>query len=202
MTGALVALVSLIHRYYVRTGKRVERLDRLAQSAQMMAATVEPTAAEPQYDPQAKTAILLVSGYNGLGVHAVLNIIRFFGPTFRNFAFMCVGVVDAGNFKGTSEVERLNEHVRAQLDRYTALMRQHGLYAEGFAAVGNDIVDEVEKLAPHILKRFPQAVFFAGQVIFPKESFFTRILHNNIVFAVQRRLYRQGIPFVILPVRA
>ena len=34
-----------------------------------------------------------------------------------------------------------------------------------------------------------------------KETFFNRMLHNNIVFAIQKRLYRQGVPFVILPFR-
>jgi hypothetical protein len=29
----------------------------------------------------------------------------------------------------------------------------------------------------------------------------SRLLHNNLVFALQRRLYHQGAPFIILPVR-
>jgi hypothetical protein len=51
------------------------------------------------------------------------------------------------------------------------------------------------------VERFPQAVFFMGQLVFPEESFLSRLFHNNVVFAVQRRLYHLGIPFIIMPVR-
>ena len=37
--------------------------------------------------------------------------------------------------------------------------------------------------------------------IFEKETIFTKWLHNFIVFAIQRRFYNKGIPFVILPIR-
>ncbi len=36
---------------------------------------------------------------------------------------------------------------------------------------------------------------------FRKEGFWTRLLHNNVVFAIQRRLYLRGLPFMVLPVR-
>jgi hypothetical protein len=38
-------------------------------------------------------------------------------------------------------------------------------------------------------------------LVFPEDSFATRLLHNYVVFSVQRRFYRLGVPFVILPVR-
>ena len=40
-----------------------------------------------------------------------------------------------------------------------------------------------------------------GQIVFPEESMFSKWLHNYTVFAVQRRLYLESIPVVILPVR-
>ena len=69
--------------------------------------------------------------------------------------------------------------------------------------VPNDcyLIDEIEKLSPMILERFPGAVFFGGQLVFPQESLLTHWLHNHTVFALQRKLYQQGVPFVILPIR-
>jgi hypothetical protein len=29
----------------------------------------------------------------------------------------------------------------------------------------------------------------------------TRLLHNYVIFALQRQLYRMGLPFIIMPVR-
>ena len=34
-----------------------------------------------------------------------------------------------------------------------------------------------------------------------KETFVTRLLHNYVIFALQRQLYRMGLPFIIMPVR-
>jgi hypothetical protein len=44
-------------------------------------------------------------------------------------------------------------------------------------------------------------VFFGGQVVFPRETFFTRLLHNALVFSAQQRFYRLGYLFLILPIR-
>ena len=78
---------------------------------------------------------------------------------------------------------------------------EHGYYGEGISALSHDVVEGSAQLAPKIMERFPQSVFFMGQLVFPEESFFSRLLHNNTVFAVQRRLYHLGIPFIIMPVR-
>jgi hypothetical protein len=120
---------------------------------------------------------------------------------FKNFVFVSVGVVDAGNFKGSAEVERLDEHVKAQAGKYAELMLNEGYYAEVATSVGTDIAEEVAKIAGEVTARFPQSIFFAGQLVFEHESFFTRLLHNNIVFAIQRRLYSREAPFVVLPFR-
>jgi len=82
-----------------------------------------------------------------------------------------------------------------------SFMRRHGYHAEGRWSIGTDIVEEVAKTAPNLLEKYPGAVFFGGQLVFPEDSFMTRLLHNYVVFSVQRQLYRLGIPFVILPVR-
>jgi hypothetical protein len=50
------------------------------------------------------------------------------------------------------------------------------------------------------LNKYPEAVFFASQIVFPSETIFTRWLHNYTVFALQRIFYKKGHPFVLLPV--
>ena len=152
-------------------------------------------------DPIAKTAVILVNGYNGLGMHTLLGIHRMFSGEFKNIIFVQVGMVDAGVFKGAEEMEALKTHIQADLDRYVNFVRSRGLYAEGVSSVGVDVVEEVVRLTPELRRRFPKAIFFGGQLVFPDDTFFTRLLHNHIVFAVQRQLYRQGVAFVIMPIR-
>jgi amino acid transporter len=206
ITGTLVLLATVIRRHYRATLVLLHRLNSLVAAVEssngsMLPGAQENLGQEPVFDPKAKTAVLVVNGFNGMGLHTLFGIIRLFGGTFKNFIFVEVGIVDAGNFKGVHEVENLESNVKSDMKRYVDFMRKNGFYAEGLSVVGVDVVEEVNQIAAGILKRFPNAVFFGGQLIFPKDSFILRFLHNYTVFALQKRLYRQGIPFVILPIR-
>jgi hypothetical protein len=186
--------------------QQLRRLDELAQRAELYirqggAPEAQGAGEKPAFNPRAKTAVLLVSGFNGTGLHTLLAIMRIFGDQFRNFVFLQIGQLDVGNFKGPQEVERLQASVQDSLNRYVQLMNREGFYAEGIGEIGVDVVDEVVRLVPSIIARYPGAVFFGGKLLFLKETVFDLLLHNQIVFSVQRRLQQQGVPFVILPLR-
>jgi amino acid transporter len=205
LTGTLVGLAFLTQRHYRNTFKLLHRLDELVKVAEPSG----PEFSRPgpdrdlkvKYDPQDKTAIMLVNGFNGLGLHTLFSVIRLFGGTFRNFVFVQVGVADAGSFKGVEEVTHLKAEVKKDLDRYVSYMRRHGYYAAGYTSFGTDVVDEVDRIMPEILERFPNAILFGGQLVFPKTTFLSNVFHNYTIFAVQRRFYSKGIPVVVLPIR-
>ncbi len=206
LTGTLVVIALLTQRHYRNTFQILRRLDELVNVAEASCPAFPgeqgtDTELNVKYDPQDKTAILLVNGFNGLGLHTLFSIIRLFGGTFKNFVFIQVGVVDAGNFKGAEEVSHMKAEVRKELDRYVHYMRCHGYYAAGYASFGNDVVEEIAHLTPQILERFPNAILFGGQLVFPKTTVLSGVFHNYTIFAVQRRFYNQGIPVVILPIR-
>ena len=206
LTGTLVGIALLTKRHYHNTYKLLHRLDELVNVAEASCPTI-PQGVAPEketkikYDPQDKTAILLVNGFNGLGLHTLFSIIRLFGGTFKNFVFIQVGTVDAGNFKGIEEVAHMKAEVKKELDRYVNYMRCHGYYASAYSSFGTDVVDEIAALTPRILERFPNAILFGGQLVFPTTSFLSGVFHNHTIFAVQRRFYSEGIPVVILPIR-
>jgi amino acid transporter len=206
LTGTLVGIALLTKRHYRNTFQVLRRLDELVKAAEptepaFHAAGSPDRESNVKYEPHDKTAVLLVNGFNGLGLHTLFSIIRLFGSTFKNFVFIQVGVVDAGNYKGAEEVARMKTDVKKELDRYVNYMRHHGYYAAGYSSFGTDVVDEIAGLTPEILARFPNAVLFGGQLVFPKTSFLSNLFHNYTIFAVQRRFYNQGIPVVILPIR-
>lgn len=200
ITSGLVFVAVMIKRHYLQTMKLLHRLNSLV-SATELSPSCDAHLPVPALESKAKTAVVLVNGFNGMGLHTLFSVIRLFSGVYKNFVFFQVGVVDVGNFKGAQEVERLEAQVKDDLARYIKFMNCQGFYAEGFSSVGVDVVEEANKVAPQILERFPNAVFFAGQLIFPKDSFMLRLLHNHTVFALQKRLYQQGTPFVILPIR-
>jgi len=203
VTGGFVAFSWWVKQHYRETKLLLRRLDKLVRAAGVNPGDHGASApvAEIAADPKGKTAVLLVNGFNGLGLHTLFNIQRLFTGVYKNFLFVHIGVVDAGNFKGEEDMEALKLHVESETRKYVEFMQRHGSYAEAFTSVGIDVVQEMTELAPVILKKFPQSIFFGGQLVFPEDSLVTRFLHNNIVFSLQRRFYNQGIPFVILPVR-
>jgi len=200
ITGSLVTIAFLIRRHYRHVNWLLRRLNILVDVAKSSPGAEEGKPA-PVFDAKAKTAVVLVNGFNGVGLHTLFNIIRLFSGVYKNFVFIQIGIVDAGNFKGVQEVERLEAKVQEDLDQYVEYMKKQGYYAERQWAVGTDVVYEVAKLAATIQERFPQAVFFGGQLVFEEDPVFSRWLHNYTVFAVQKRFYLQGIPFIILPIR-
>ena len=200
VTGILIGLSFWVKSHYRRTQKRLHRLNELVAAALADDAIVTEKTAPP-CDPNARTAVLLVNGFNGLGLHTLLAVVRMFPKVYQNFVFVQVGVLDAGNFKGAAEVENLREHSRAEVEHFVGYMSRRGFYAEAHYGLGTDIVDEAAKLCDQISEKFPQATFFAGQLVFKDESMVTRWLHNHTVFELQRRLYQNGRPMLILPIQ-
>ncbi|HEV2436612.1 MAG TPA: APC family permease [Verrucomicrobiae bacterium] len=200
VTGILIAAAFGIKRHYRRTHTQLQRLDDLVATADMDRTDIADTGAPP-CNPDARSAVFVVNGFNGLGLHTLLAVIRMFPRVYQNFVFLQVGVVDAGSFKGAAEVENLREHSRREVERYAAYMRQRGFYAEAHFAVGTDVAEEAAQLCEKAAKRFSQAQFFAGQLVFKDENLLTRWLHNYTVFEMQRRLYQNGRPLFILPIQ-
>jgi len=202
VTGFLIWGAFRIKSHYAKMKVQLQRLNDLVTAATSNETTPnDAKISATACDPTARTAVFLVNGYNGLGLHTLLAVMRMFPKVYRNYVFVQVGVLDAGNFKGAAEVENLREHSQSEADRYVAYMSRHGFYAESKVALGTDIVDEATKLCDAVANRFPQAQFFAGQLVFQDESIVTRLLHNHVVFELQRRLYRHGWPMLILPIR-
>ena len=197
LTGVLVAVAFAVKRHYQKVAAQLRRLDELLVPGEAPAG-----AGAPRVDPQARTAILLVNGFNGLGVHTALHVPRLFGATFRNLVFLSVGTVDAGNFKGAAELDALRAHTAAEAGRYAAWARARGFGAAALTAIGHDTTGEVMALAAAARERFPNSVFFAGQLFFARETRLTRLLHNHTASALQHEFFAAGLPFVILPVRA
>ena len=205
VTGLLIALALRIKRHYARTRAALHRLDDLVvtveQSVLPNGLNAPDVPVAPAFDRTGKTAVVFVNGFNGLGLHTLFTLIRIFPKVFKNFIFVQVGVVDAGNFKGSAELERLKAHIHGEVDRYVHYMQKNGFYAEGVAKTSTDVVTEIGELAPAIMQRYPQAVFVGGQLVFPQDRWVDRMLHNYVVFALQRRLYQAGYPFLVLPIR-
>ncbi len=197
LTGGFLLLCLATRRHY----RSVERLlKRLDQSLQMPEIPLPETVPVP--DPAKPTAVLLVTGFNGLGVHAFYSIQQTFPDYFGNFVFVSAGVIDASRFKGQAEVANLGRATEENLGKYVELCHRLGRPASYRFSVGTDVVSEVEALCRNLQQEHGKVVVFAGKLIFQQENALNRLLHNHAVNAIQRRLYFSGLPMVVLPIRA
>lgn len=149
---------------------------------------------------QMHTAVLYVSGTKPLALHSIGEAIRLFDNSIEHFVFMQVGIIDAGIFKGESELKHLEEHTRSEGEKLVHYMQQLGYSAEALTTVGIDIGDEIAKLAQEIRKKHPSSIFLGGQLILPKEDTLSYIMHNGALFTIQRRIFDLGFPFVTIPI--
>jgi len=206
VTAALVSFAVYIRRQYRKTLRLLHRLDGLVRVVEPKVKETGPEAihtvtAAAEFNPAAKTAVIFVSGFNGLGLHTLFGIVRLFEGVFKNFIFVQIGIIDAGNFKGCEQVEELENHCRTDVNKYVNYMRSQGYNSEGISVIGTDVVSEIEEIAPRIVEKFPNVIFFGGQLVFPENTFISRWLHNYTVFLMQRVFYSKGIPFVLLPIK-
>jgi hypothetical protein len=196
VTATLIALCFVIRRHYNTVRTNLARLDDI-----LAALPPQERTPPPPLDPNAPTAALLVGSYSGLGVHCLLTVQRLFPNQFRNFIFVSVGVIDSATFKGVEEVEEVTRQTRESLKQYVEAAHRIGLAADYRMTVGTEVVAEAEKLCREVAREFPRTVFFAGKLIFEREGWFDRLLHNETAYAIQRRLQFAGLAMVILPVR-
>jgi amino acid transporter len=152
-------------------------------------------------NPKDMTAILLVSGFSGFGLHTLLSIVRNFPNVYKNFIFVSVAEVDSGSFKGIAEMEALRKSVEQDLIKYVKVTRQHGFPADYMTETGTDVIETVTDLVESTVIKFPMSTVFTGKLVFRNEHPFQKILHNETANAIQRRLQWDGITTVILPIR-
>ena len=146
--------------------------------------------------------MLFVGGYGGLGRHALLTLLRMFPGHFKGVVFCSVAVVDSGNFKGIDEVHELEARTRQSLDKYVRFAARLGLAGREHVLDGHRGRRRGrEARRPSSIRKYPKALFVAGQLIFEEDTFGTRILHNETAFLIQRRLQHAGVPMIVLPVR-
>jgi amino acid transporter len=199
ITGVFIALSFLIRRHYREVREQTRRLDDLLTHL-----PGEETAAMPGPTPHrdAPTAAIMVSGYNGMGMHVFFSIARAFPGVFRNFIFLSAGVIDSSRFKGAEEVANLGADLKDQLRHYVEFVRSHGSYAEARCEVGTDVIEIIGRLAEEVARDFPNVTVFAGKLVFREENFMSRLLHNQTSFLVQKKLVHHGLPMLIMPIRA
>ncbi|HXN85721.1 MAG TPA: APC family permease [Candidatus Binataceae bacterium] len=198
ITTALVVLCFVVRGHYDRVARAVQQLEADILPRLYSAKAVEPGLR----DAEAPTAVMLVSGFNGLGLATLLQLEELFPKQFRNIVFVGVGEVDSSQMRSHEQIEALESRMADDLGSYCDLAQQLGFHAEHRSGLGPDVVLELRVACSEVMTTFSRCVFFAGSLIFEDESegLIERFLHNHTAYEIQRWLQVQGRSLVILPI--
>ena len=196
ITLICIGVCFLIRKHYYRVALKIKEIDRAFEN-------LPATAMHPEFifDASKSTAVILVGGHSGLGIHILLNIFRHFPGAFKNVVFLTVGVVTSDFFKGGHHVEALSKKTEETLNHYIDFSRKAGIPAKAEFKIGAEVVEAASELCVEVSKKYPHSVFFAGELVFEKPQWYHRILHNETAYAILRRIRFAGLPMVILPIR-
>ncbi len=203
ITGSVVGLCVLVRRHYSSLRLLLKRTDDVLTT--LRPPKPRDSGSFPKIEPPNRgtpTAVFLVSGFNGLGMHSFLNVQRYFPGYFKHCIFLSVGVVDSASFKGAHELENLRRETERDLVRYVEFARGNGLAAEHHLSVGTDLLDELVELCLKVQGEWDRPIFFMSKLVFPQENALNRLLHNQTPFALQRRLQMEGMHSVIMPIQS
>jgi amino acid transporter len=197
MTVVLIIFCLMIRNYYRNVKTKLRHLDE-----QIMNLPVEGPPVTDQLDPSKPTAIILVKGYDSVGIHSLFSVFHVFFPGhFQNVVFVSVGLVNSGNFKGGEALDELRHNVQDDLKKYEILARKMGIPAASEWGIGTETVEAATHLCLKAALQYGRVVVFGGKLIFQKERWYQRFMHNQSVQVIQNRLQWEGVPMTILPVR-
>jgi len=199
ITGALIALCLQVKRHYAKVEAAIDELEE-----RIGPKTVAPQpASAPAREANAPTAVLLVKGFDGLGLATLFDIQQLFSNEFRNVVFVCVGEVDSSIMKSHEDIEAFEQKIADDVRRYYDYAAQLGLHPETRTAIGPEPVIELQHICLEIAETFPRVVFFAGKLVWDTavEGFLSRFLHNHVALEMQAWLQLYGYSLVILPIR-
>jgi len=194
--GAMFAACKRIRSHYDETKALLKKVDA-SYSGIQYGSIANP----PKADPEKPTAVFLVGSSRGGGLHALLWVQRMFPDHFRNFVFVNARTVDSQSFGGREDLAAMKVDANASLSYFVNFCNSKGWAAKSYLSFGTDPIDEFTRLAERVLKEFPNAVFFTSKLIFERENWMTRLLHNQAAMALQRRFHLRGMQMVILPMK-
>lgn len=194
VTGSFILLAYLIRRHY----------RRFQFAATMLNLIVEERL--PAGDPaklkksDGRTAGIFVARYDSLGINALAEARELMRDDLKKVIFLSVVQVDLDQFRDEERLQEIQEIRRHELEQFEKLARSWGLEASSRFVVGTDVVEAMEEVAMEVAANEPDILFVAGQVVFQRETVVMRLLHNEVAYALQRRLIFRGLKVLIVPI--
>ncbi|MBE0620620.1 MAG: APC family permease [Burkholderiales bacterium] len=194
--AAIIGICITIRKHYNWARAQIRKVDEIFANQPFGSVT-----SAPQPDPSLPTAVFLVGSSRGGGLHALLWVQRMFPDHFRNFVFVNARTVDSHSYGGDEDMKITQMEANVALTYFVNFCNSKGWAAKSYLGFGTDPVNEAIKLAEQVHEEFPNCIYFASKLVFERENWLIRLLHNEAALAIQRRLHLQGLQMVILPMK-
>jgi amino acid transporter len=196
ITGLVIGVGYGIRWHYERVAANVSRAESF------YAAPTGHVGAVAKLAPNRPAAAFIV-GRNRCGlIHASRTVLSMWPGFYRNFLVISAQPIDVRSYGGEEALAKVKADRLKDMEFYMELARNNGIASKYYVGFGVDGVEEMVKLCQQARAEFPNIVFFASKLVFKKESWIHRLLHNQIVLAMQQRLQLEGMHMVILPMTA
>lgn len=197
ITAFVVGLCYFIRGHYQKINAKLKEADQM-----FMHDVPKPKILCPvSFNIGEPTAVFFIAKSRGAGMHTLLWVQRLFPHYFKNFIFISVGLVDVKSYGAEETLETMQVEVEANLAFFVDFCENHNMPVRSYSAYGTDPVAECSRLATEIENEIPHCIFFASQLVMETDNWFTRQLHNETAFAVQRKLHLEGKQMMILPMK-
>ncbi len=200
ITGGVIAACYFVRNHYRQVNKKLREADKIFREASGSGA-LPADYREHAFDVNAPTAVFFIAKSRGAAMHTVLWAQRYFPDYFKNFIFISVGVVDVKSYGAETALEKMKLKVESNLSYFVNFSRRHNIPVRSYSAYGTDPVEQCIEIAEKVNKEIPSCIYFASQLMMDTDNWFTRQLHNETAFAVQRRLYLTGRQMMIMPMK-
>ncbi len=197
MTGGFVAACVLIKNHYRIVRRHLRGLDDLLTTLHFDHTKRKVT----RKNTKAPTAVLMVNGFNGLGIHTLFSILKLFPDRFKNVLFVEVGTIDSSRFKGLDAIHELETSVKRDLGRYVEMAKNLGFHSEFRYGLDVDRLQALEDICGTLAKEFKDTVFFVGKLVFEYETWTSSFLHSQTSLQLQKRLLFNGHQVIVMPIR-
>ncbi len=194
--AGIIGVCLTIRRHYDWARGQIRKVDEIFAN-QPFGSIVTP----PKTDPELPTAAFLVGSSRGGGLHALLWVQRMFPNHFKNFIFLNVRTVDSHSYGGSEDMKLVKMEAGVALTYFVNFCHSKGWASKSYLNFGTDPIDEATRQAEQVHEEFPNCIFFASKLIFERENWLVRLLHNQAPLAIQRRLHLHGLQMVILPMK-
>ena len=194
--AAIAGLCVAVRRHYEYTKTQLRKIDALFEDVHFGS-----NAKPPKIDYEGPTAVFMVGSSRGGGMHALLWVQRMFPQHFRNFVFINSRAVDAHAYGGAQDMEAMKVEANVALRYFENFCHSNGLAAKSYLSFGTDPIDGFVELAARVREDFPNSIYFTSQLVFERDNFLIRLLHNQAALVMQQRLHLAGMQMVILPMK-